>query len=263
MIKVSLFIAFVLITFVCCKSEKEKPECPYQEIIWSHSTQTTDSMDKKNFSIDFGGAIEGYLKKLGKGKLNGEIKYQFDDYSRKITNSNIDIDSFYVQNWNALVQDICGSLSLLTYPTLSDSSKHDIENGLLSKVKNFYEIVTRPNKNSMLEKAINSNSFNKSKEFNRINEIKQKSQVEPEKLEISIQLEDSKGGYLKAFLNGKEISPLPSSTKDNPRISVISNANIKQEIIIVTRKLDTCLVNSIFDIKEKESFPIRFIPTCK
>jgi len=44
---------------------------------------------------------------------------------------------------------------------------------------------------------------------------------------------------------------------------VISNSSKVQNIIIITKNGDTCVLSRVFDKNKSKSFPIRFIPDCK
>ena len=113
---------------------------------------------------------------------------------------------------------------------------------------------------SLDSKVRDSSSLIKEKKRENLQLIKSTDFKEDEKIEISIQLSE---GFIKILLNGDDASILPSSTPNNPRISVTSNPDKLQSIKIITKSSDTCLLESVFDKKKIKDFPIRFTPICK
>jgi hypothetical protein len=82
-------------------------------------------------------------------------------------------------------------------------------------------------------------------------------------LEVSIQLESSSEGYDIIKVNGKRTAASATSTPFNPRIWVESDPVNPQLIEIITKKGDTCVIEKVFNEREKENFPFRFVPDCK
>lgn len=137
--KIKLIILSVII--ISCNKE---PQCPYEKIDWNSRTMQVDERTATNVSLEIGGKLDSFLKRLGKGTLDAKVKTELNNYSNKISNSEISYDKEYVERWNALVEDICGKINLLTNTNFSDSTKYQLEKQILSRVESFYETVTNP-----------------------------------------------------------------------------------------------------------------------
>ena len=87
--------------------------------------------------------------------------------------------------------------------------------------------------------------------------------LEQTEFEISIQLPYNVGEFSSITVDGTAANISTSSTPLNPRIIVKSNSQRNQKIIIIGKNNDTCILDRVFDIRQKDKFPIRFIPICK
>lgn len=252
-----LKIKLITLSIIIISCNKE-PQCPYEKIDWNIQTMRVDEQTATNASLEIGGKLDSFLKRLGKGTLDAKVKTELNNYSNKISNSEISYDKEYVERWNALVEDICGKINLLTNANFSDSTKYQLEKQILLRVVSFYETVTNPIDTTATE-VPNENSPQK----NITNPKKVITKKEKEYLEVSIQLEDFHEGYKSIFVDNKNANILPSSTNRNLRLKIESIPSRNQKIVIVTGSNDSCFIEGIFDVHSRNLFPRRFVPNCK
>jgi len=247
-----MFFAFSGTMIIGTSCEKEK-KCPYKELSFNSQVSTNNEKKGLNFNIDLSGELNNYFKKIGKGTINAKTSIELDNISQKMSTSEIKYDEEFVQRWNALVHDLCGQLSLFESNSFSSNSKDVLEQSIINKVTFFYEsVTTAPTTNNENIKLDSIESIKKDREPIRT--------VSASKIEVSIQLKSKHNGAKSILVNDKEASILPSSTRNNPRISLISSMDKNQKITIITNSGDTCIVNGIFH--EGMDAPIRFIPEC-
>lgn len=178
-----------------------------------------------------------------------------------------------IQNaiWIAVITTVIAStgkiiVGLYNHNSPSSEQKIEFKNNQNSSIardiqtqNNYYNFK---DSGSLVKKNLKSNEQPTNKlehdEFN-----KKDLRNNEEKVEISIQLKSDVNGFNSIKVDGKDAFILPSSTPTNPRISVISNSNKLQTIMIITKRGDTCILRRVFDKKNSNNFPIRLIPDCK
>lgn len=254
----SLACLLGFIAFFCFSCGEHTYLCPYQTLKWSKEKVQTSEGNEVKSVFDLGGQLDSYLRRVGKGSLNAEIKNEISYYSDKINSGSIEYDIEFVKRWNALVTDLCGKLALFSDEKFSSSSRLELEQEVLLAVKSFYrnlteyklEPVENQDKNLITEPVPEKPKDNMPKDNVPVNKM----------LEISIHIDDNHKGYSNVLVDGKQAKILPASTPSNLRILVGKNPNEKQKILIITEKGDTCEIFKLFD---NEDLPIRLIPNCK
>lgn len=241
-----LFLFSLFVTWKCQRNNS----CPYDKILYSAESRKIEQTETNKLSSEIRWKLDSYLRKIGKGGLSGDIRSEFENITKNITQSTIRYDSIYVINYNALVSDICGKIQLLNEPNFSDEAKLDIEKQILKSVETFFERAT-------VIPSARDTSKNQSKRKN----IERPKQNIKKQIELSLQLDESSEGYKEIFLNGKRINPLTSSTTLNPRLIIYAQKDVNQDIIILTNSGDTCFLKNTFN--PNFSIKRRLIPTCK
>ena len=254
-------LSFTLFLLIGCNEKKE--DCPFKPIEWDEKTLTVKTKDSKAFntSLSLSGEISKALKKLGKGSINAEIGTKLDKLGEEEASSSIKYDERYVQNYNLCVNEICGLIGLIERSSTSLESKTKYENQLVDAVSKFHErVMDKVDKAG--EKPILETGSKPAKNKDAIKNTNI-STLEQTELEICIQLPYDSGGFSSISVDDKSANILVSSTKLNPRITVKSNPQKNQRIVIIGKNNDTCYLDRVFDIRQKDNFPIRFIPICK
>lgn len=259
----SVLALLPLILFIMSGCNEKKEDCSSKLIEWDEKTLTVKTKDSKSFNASFSlsGEVSKVLKKLGKGTINTELRTELDKLIEESSSSTIKQDREYVQNYNTCQREICILIDLIERPSISSESKIKFENQLVDAVSKFHERVMNK-KDKVQENPIigtGSNPVKKEATMKNTN-IPPLEQTE---LEISIQLPYNAGEFSSITVDGTAANISTSSTSLNPRIIIKSNSQKNQKIIIIGKNNDTCILDRVFDIRQKEKFPIRFIPICK
>lgn len=132
-------LIFILLP-ILIKTCKSQLDCPYSTISnFEEITQSTK--DGYRFKINFSGLINLYFKKKEIAKLDSKVENLLDDYFKQSTiKRNFNKDKF-VNEWNTLVVDICGKISIYNQLEISPNNKIKLEEAILERVINFYETL--------------------------------------------------------------------------------------------------------------------------
>lgn len=253
-------IKLLLLIFPLFTSCEKKEECSFPEIKWDEKTSTIKTKDSKMFNSSLSGEISSKLKKIGDGHIDAEIGVKLDNLSEEESSTAIKYDEKFVQNYNLCAAEICGLLGLIERKSTTPESKRKFEEQLIDAVSKFYKRVK--GEQDVINEKTTTDSENKPKSNNGI-KPKTDPSVQEVEMEISIQLPYETDGFKNISVDGKKANISTSSTKLNPRLIIKSKSLRNQKIVIVSQKNDTCILERVFDIKQKDKFPIRFIPNCK
>ncbi len=124
-----------MLVFSC----KQKFICPLKEIEWDYKKSNASSEERLKFDADINAKLKAYFKKIGEGEINAKISPAIDELAHQYTFGEIKYDDHYVENYNALVNDICTKLQIIKSKSLSNDQLDELEKDLVSKLKNFYE----------------------------------------------------------------------------------------------------------------------------
>jgi len=94
-------------------------------------------LTKEEFNLAISAALEMHFKK-NHGSINIDSLPKVSDIVKEYKTFENNFSQEYVQNYNALVNDICGTLGLLSDKNISTSMKRNLEKQLEKKVESFY-----------------------------------------------------------------------------------------------------------------------------
>ncbi|MFN0174155.1 MAG: hypothetical protein ACKVU0_05865 [Saprospiraceae bacterium] len=238
----SIKILVGLFFLILCNCRMNNVDCPYKTISSITEINTKNLNDVDAF-FDLGGQLDTYLKKIGKANIDVDIRAKLDNYSEKIISDKTIYEKNFVENWNSLVIDICGKISLYNQMPLDEPEKKRLEMGILDRVEKFYENAMKTQAHQV-HPEVNKNIDNE------------------KELEIPIQLSAKTNGYKEIYINNQKAKISTSSTKYNPRVMITPNSSQNQYILIITNSNDTCNVSMVFDSKSVSKIGGRIIPNC-
>lgn len=134
-----LLFGLAILVFSCNKGL----DCPLEEIEWDYKKSNIANEDQVKIDADINAKIKAYLKKIGDAEVNAKISPAIDKLAKEYTVAEIRYDDDYVQNYNALVNDICTKLQIVNSKSLRREQILEIEKDLVVRLKTFYETTRK------------------------------------------------------------------------------------------------------------------------
>lgn len=257
---ISLLFSTVLILIFCASCTQQPQQvkfaCPYLRLEGNlvEKQSKREKLQSLGIGID-AKARANVLKKIAELTGVASLGIELRNLDSAVTNTTVEYDGEFLKRWNALREDICGSLATLENNALSLESRKTIEKGLIPKINAFARTILEQEKEET-PKMDSSPRGLFSLPANKAIELKR------EQIEISLQLAYSTNGFTDIYVDGKKALILPNSTKFNPRLMVDSKPRVNQSIIIHTQSGNSCLVERVFSKSEQRRSPARIKPSC-
>jgi hypothetical protein len=161
-----LFILIGTIFFLLsCKPD----ECHYAEIDWTSNQEVSKNERLIQFNAEVKGELDNYLNKLGKIEMKVSSLPELNSIVKKYTEKSMVVDSEYAQNYNALVNDLCGTIGLVKDKEIDGTLKEELEAELISKVRNFHAFTK--NYENKTKKTLFTTENEDEKMKNQLNEL--------------------------------------------------------------------------------------------
>lgn len=147
----SIVLALLIMAYYGCNSGNkgigeskvflEQENCPFPKIQWSNVGIKRNFEIKQNFNLELEAELRTYLQKIGVGDFKVKPTSSLEVVYQNFEEKNIGFDREYVTRYNALIDDICGTIGLLHDDAISSEKKKSFENMLENKVENLYQFI--------------------------------------------------------------------------------------------------------------------------